>query len=230
MVGIKTLFRQRIEDQLCNIGLMSFIRYTKKNPYKPHNDKTESLFIHIPRAAGSSFSAALYDGQDTGHSSARDYYLFNKEKYHSYYKFTVIRNPFQKIHSGFLQTKKKMEEGNSGTAIWGDKYIGDESFETFVLNLKKNTLKSRCILAFTHFRTQSSYLKINGKIDLDFIGNFENLELAYSHIARELNIDTKLEHLNATNRPRIDDVYSLKMKKVIQEIYHEDFQIIKETK
>ena len=63
----------------------------------------------------------------------------------------------------------------------------------------------------------------NGKILVDFIGKFENLESDYDYICEKLNIkDHKLPHKNKSKRKNYREYYNDSTKQIIADWYKKD--------
>ena len=74
--------------------------------FKPF-DQCGCIFIHIPKCAGVSVSKALFGNLAGGHSRVVDYQLvFNSNEYSNYFKFTFVRNPWDRLVSAFFFLKK----------------------------------------------------------------------------------------------------------------------------
>lgn len=73
------------------------------------------IFLHIPKTAGTSIEESLYeyhdiDYSDDPHHEMLSYYdEMTKEEYDSFFKFTVIRNPFNLLYSTWAYYVKQNE-------------------------------------------------------------------------------------------------------------------------
>ena len=78
-----------------------------KKIYTDEFNKTKSIFIHIPKCAGTSIGEAIYGDKKIGHYTAEDFFYINKSKFNNYYKFTVIRDPLDRCYSAFHYLKSE---------------------------------------------------------------------------------------------------------------------------
>ena len=71
-------------------------------------DKKKCIFFHIPKTAGISLVKALFGDLDWGHRDVKYYRnVFNKKKFDSYFKFTFVRNPYDRLFSAYSFLKKE---------------------------------------------------------------------------------------------------------------------------
>ncbi|MFV3384137.1 sulfotransferase family 2 domain-containing protein [Pseudomonas sp. NY15364] len=198
----------------------NFINFIK-NPYTRWEDEKKVIFIHIPKAAGKTISYSLLGAPNgTGHQKLYVYERY-KEKYRKYFKFTFIRNPWDRIVSAFFYMKGFDPQSNDRDFF--DRYIGQEtSFEEFINRLSNPNYK-KLILSWEHFTPQTAYMKNrSGNIDLDFIGRVENINDDFAELSSILRIDAKITTRNAGVRTAYRDYYSGKMKEIVSSIYPED--------
>lgn len=92
--------------------------------------KAGVVFVHVPKAAGSSISRALY-GRGMGHVPAK--VLAETSDYQSLESFAVIREPFSRLESAYHYA---VSGGTTqGALMYNPDYEGElfSSFERFVL-------------------------------------------------------------------------------------------------
>lgn len=186
-------------------------------------EKHKCIFIHIPKTAGVSLSQNLFGNLGGGHLPIFDYYkVYSPNEFHDYFKFTIVRNPWDRLVSayhflkegGFNETDKKWFKDNL------EQYA---NFEEFVLKwVNKNNINT-----YTHFIPQYYYLMLNGKVLVDKIYNFEKLEEAIFDINNKLSTKIKLSHnnktLNRNNKYRT--YYNSKTKQIVESVYKLDIEI-----
>ena len=132
--------------------------------------------------------------------------LISDKIYQKYFKFTFIRNPWDKIVSEYEWAYYSLEF---------DDYINR------VLYVVQNRI--RLDTKNTHLRPQIEF--INN--DLDFIGRFENfsndVEKVSSLIGVNLDIK-KLPHTKKSDRDNYKTYYNENTKNIIQNVYKEDIK------
>ena len=96
-------------------------------------DRTRSIFVHIPKAGGVSVAISLYGNRAGSHTSVSGYQLvFSAAEFQSYFKFTFVRNPWDRLYSAY----RFLSAGgmNDLDRSWSEKHLaGVEDFEAFVL-------------------------------------------------------------------------------------------------
>jgi hypothetical protein len=173
----------------------------KQQELRPFADK-RSIFVHIPKTAGISVRSSLFGSSVGHHMSLRDYFLtYSYEEYAKYYKFTFVRNPWDRLFSAFRYLSG--DQCTPMDRLWWSAQFGNISFTDFV----NKQIKERGLPKYLHFAPQVSFLSpsrfpfLSSKaLAVDFIGLYENLHLDFEHIARRLGVDVPLEHLNASRR------------------------------
>jgi hypothetical protein len=207
-------------------------RFAKSQKYKVNLEGTllhafyqsKIVFIHIPKTAGVSILKAIYGVVSL--ESHRSFY-FNKValnmKDDVYFTFSFIRNPLDRLYS----TYKFLEKGgmNKHDEIAFNKYLSKfKDFEDFVIN----GLNSNLIQEITHLKPQHEYIcDYKGKILVDYIGRFENLEDHVKIISKKINKQIILPHFNKNEKENDSfTVYTTEMVQKVKNIYKDDFELL----
>ncbi|WP_299228475.1 sulfotransferase family 2 domain-containing protein [uncultured Psychroserpens sp.] len=193
-------------------------------PYYSLNvfDYYRCIFIHIPKAAGISFNMSLFGNYGGGHRDLKFYEeKYPKRTFNDYYKFTIVRNPWDRLYSAYTFLKKGGFDAID--KAWADEHLNQfNSFEDFVLNwvTKANVYKK------IHFMPQYEFLiDVSGELNMDYIGRFETIETSYKDIAAYLGIDTVLEKRNITkNKKQYFEQYTEKMITIVSDVYQRDIE------
>lgn len=192
--------------------------------YKPF-DRHRCIFVHIPKTAGVSICRALFGNLAGAHIPLARYQLvFSKKEFNSYFKFTFVRNPWDRVFSAYNFLKKGglLEVDRS----WAEVEIAPyQNFDDFI----KTGLHRPSIQEWKHFKPQSHFLLVPGsrKLQVDFLGFFENIQNDFQYVATELGLGDSavLRHENATNpSKKLDyrDFYTDKTRDIVAEIYKID--------
>ena len=105
----------------------------------------ETIFIHIPKNAGTSietyFGNSSFRIQPNKHADIQEIKNKFKEVYDSYSKFTIIRNPYDKMVSWYFYLKRNL--GEDYNIIEFNKWIKDPS-KFWHINDPISFLKPQC--------------------------------------------------------------------------------------
>ena len=63
-------------------------------------EPTKSIFIHVPKAAGTSIARAIY-GQNVGHRKATDYLKVSRRTFKQYFSYGFVRDPWDRAVSAY---------------------------------------------------------------------------------------------------------------------------------
>lgn len=181
------------------------------------------IFVHIPKNAGLSVSYALFGNTGGSHRKIKDYQeLFSRRAFIKYYKFTFVRNPWDRLVSTYFFLK----EGGvtEKDRIWSEDHLSSyKDFKTFV----KLWLNEENISNSLHFQKQCDFLQDNqGNLSIDFIGRFENIEADFKTITNELNIKRNLRKTNSSKRKQnYREYYDEETKNIVSEVYKQDIKL-----
>jgi hypothetical protein len=188
-------------------------------------DEYQCIFVHIPKTAGVSVCQSLFGNLAGSHVSMPTYQLvFSKSEFERYFKFTFVRNPWDRVLSAYNFLKKGgMNEQDRRWAK--SNLIPYQSFEEFI----KVGLSKPNVQKFKHFRPQYNFLSIpNGQeLPVDFLGFFENIQDDFQYVASTLEIGNNLvlKRMNASSPgQKLDfrDFYTDSTRSIVAEVYKND--------
>ena len=162
------------------------------------------VFIHIIKTGGSSISTAFGMEKSQCHfpaSSARK--LIGEDLWDRCFKFSFVRNPFDKIVSQFFYNSHKFG------------FKKGVSFKEYVKAWDSGAKIS------VHPQLNSDYIDE----DLDFIGRFENLQKDFDFICDKLDISRRaLPHKNKSNHEHYTKYYDEETKSIISKRFAIDLE------
>ena len=209
----KTLIRSRLKRR-------------KHLTYSYHDAVAQkTLFIHIPKCAGISINKHLYNSLGAGHAPIDNYLLATTPSiYKKTFKFTVVRNPWDRLASSYFFLK------NGGFDLKDKTFFDSElskynSFSEFVEEWvnKENIWKWNHFIPQNHFMTPKE-----NRTDCDFICFFENLDDDLDAISNLTNhkIDSKsIPHSNVGPKKEYIKEYSEKAAQKVAEVYKDDIDL-----
>ena len=162
------------------------------------------IFIHIPKTAGTSieysFNKVKLKGNKvkkhpkTKHHTLEQYKDQFPEEFNSYYKFTIVRNPWEREYSlwKFMNEtyNKKMSINKMFNIFLGKERGVRHTFKDYLKNLEQDIdfYVKDSTFAWKHlFRDQVEYITINECLELDKIIRFERLELGFDEMCKTLD-------------------------------------------
>jgi len=133
-----------------------------------------------------------------------------KHLFDSLYKFTIVRNPWDRVLSGFsyLQGRNRSLPVN----------IKLMSFKYFVLNV----LTEYGYQFDAHFHRQYPSAFYKGKCFVDFVGKLESIKEDWQTISKKVGAPQQLPHKNRSAHKAYQHYYTPEMSKIVLNIYQED--------
>ena len=180
------------------------------------------MFVHIPKCAGTSVRQSLF-GRNGGHRPLEIFRtMVPREMFDQSFKFTFVRNPWDRLVSAFFFLKKSELERNRRFARRNLSAYSD--FDTFV----RQWLTRKSIWRFTHFLPQYHFICIDKRLGVDFVGFYENLAEDFAIVAKKINRPTVLREENRLGGRSTDyrQYYNDETRDIVAEVYAEDITLL----
>lgn len=192
-----------------------------KDNYPPGFDRLKCIFVHIPKTAGTSLTNALFGHSTPGHLPLSWFQHIEPEKFAAYYKFAFVRNPWDRLVSGYTYMVRKQSKG-ADTAEWIEFLKNFDSFEDFVLRWvsEENVERHKTFVPQHRF----VYDK-HGMMSLDFIGRYETLREDYDQVCKILAGGDPLPHANKSERVDYRDYYTPRTRDIVARVYAKDIEL-----
>jgi hypothetical protein len=195
----------------------------RHNPYTKWNQQTGSIFIHVPRTAGTSVAQAL--GAPMPHYPVSRYAAFDPDAFRLFFKFGFVRNPWDRLLSSFAYLRAAAEKARPfPDTLWARRHLSQfADFEEFVLSLRQPASRRR-IMRYIHFRPQLSWLAMprSSKSELEFIGRFERLAHDFQFVAQHLSLQGTLPTTRESRHGDYREAFTPAMRDVAAELYRAD--------
>ena len=160
------------------------------------------IFIHIPKCAGNAVQKSLFGEVVFGHQTIRQYQVaLPKVTYQNAWKFTIVRDPFERVVSAWRFLKAGGLNAND------NKYFAEtlsqyETFDHFVNDWLVYQDLDHC--GCVHFKTQLHYIHdFNGEIPMNQIVKLSDLSGEYPKLSGRYG-GSELITDNMTNGENVD--------------------------
>ena len=210
------------------------------------------IYIHINKCAGTSIRNFLkpdlleISNLDSNpwpkdHVTLQELYdIMDTDEFNSFYKFAVIRNPYDRL--GSIYNYALHVTNNNGYDVKTEdipiskkpySLFNMSTFESFILSLPKH--KKICDSSEQTYNTMFSsiteYLSVDGEIKIDRVIPFENLNADLKIIQKKLNLTDKvgdgLPHLNQGDKHlkgSYKNWYTPEMVEIVNNVYEDDIK------
>jgi hypothetical protein len=180
------------------------------------------MFVHIPKCAGTSVRRSLF-GRDGGHRPLEAFRtMVPQDMFERSFKFTFVRNPWDRLVSAFFFLKKSDLKRNQRFARRNLSVYDD--FDSFV----RGWVTRRNIWRFTHFLPQFHFICIDRRLGVDFVGFYENLTEDFAIVANKIDRPTALLEENRLGGRAKDyrQYYTEETKNIVAQVYAEDIALL----
>ncbi|WP_158681668.1 sulfotransferase family 2 domain-containing protein [Microbulbifer pacificus] len=181
------------------------------------------LFVHIPKTAGISLSYALY-GREIGHRKLSDYLQVDASYAENLFKFSVVRNPWDRLVSAYSYLKQGGQYSSVSDCIFSRSTLW--KYDTFEKMVNK-WLSAETVTSYFHFEPQFSYLVgADGEIAVDKVLKFESLSADLSSIQDQMGRRLDLAQKNKSTRKNYKEYYDETMVKKVASVYEQDIELL----
>jgi len=173
------------------------------------------IFVHVQKSGGSSI--VNFFKKTKNHNKIKidiKYLNKKKENINDYFKFTVIRNPWDRMVSFYHYHKEKILKNNNPTETW--KYLKDLTFKKF--------LKSTKFQKWALVNNITDFINYNKKTHIDYYINFENFENDFKVVKQISGMENKLLEENKSTHKEYKHYYNDKSKKIIDFLFKKEIK------
>lgn len=174
------------------------------------------IFVHINKTGGTSIGNAIGLSVKNHQTAKEIIKRIGQTQWDSAYKFTFVRNPWDRIVSlyEYRHKKNKTKIASRGLKFeqWISKTIGKEQDSYYYDNPKS-------------FQTQTEWLKDpQGNISIEAIGRFEYINEDFDKISQTIGLQVQLPHLNASSRAPYQSYYTDQSRATVASWFREDIE------
>lgn len=187
------------------------------------NHSIKFVFVHINKTAGTSIEKSLPGcvRRRNVHPSANEYKQMLGENFKNYFKFSFVRNPWDKMKSFYLfrsrSRKQWMKQHNYGRLPTFEEFIKN------MLDIPTEPYGSK----ITHTQRASNQLDWltdeNENILVDFIGRYETLQSDYEKVCNELKLPSALlPEVNCSGGTHYSEYYTSETQEIVATRFQRD--------
>lgn len=194
--------------------------------------KYKFMWIHIPRTAGTSVTKAFntlglkgFAGRG-GEFEIAELKEWREELFNEYFKFCFVRNSWDRFVSGYfnLSEEERWYDFNEFVIKFHNSY---KLWNKILLDFPDAKRHAKNAFGAPQFIPQSKWFAIDGKIVVDYLARFENLQEEFKFICDKLKMpDLELPHWRKTEHKFYRKYYNKNTIKLIEEIYEEDIRLL----
>ena len=205
----------------------------RRSPLTKWNYRHSAIFVHIPRTAGLSvYSAFDMERPYDTHAPIAAYRAADPALFQRAFKFAVVRNPWDRLVSGFHHLKAGPSEGKRWDEDdwWSRHYLtGVSTFQEFLRSLRNPSFR-RNVRSWRHFVPQYRFLTAaHSELHVDELVRFEHLETGLDQAASKIGVTTSLKKLNGSNRLNYKVFYSSDDIEFVGRLYARDIELFSYT-
>lgn len=167
--------------------------------------KYKAIHIHISKCAGQSIERSF--GQFVGQHHLKPDIIkkIGKNKWDNYFKFTFVRNPWDRLVSLYHYRSKYQRH-----------LIKKRSFDTWL----------RQVFDEYHPKIHQHYwIAEDGKPFVDFVGKFENIQSDFASVCARIGANIDLLHINKSKHEHYTSYYNAESREFVQKACAQDIEM-----
>jgi hypothetical protein len=179
------------------------------------------IFIHVPRAAGTSISRALFGARNTLHYSIRYYRTVHPRFFESAHSFAVLRDPFDRFLSSYAFVRAGGTRSCRMSAVFAAETARLRSIEDYL-----SYLEERDVMETDFVMRPQSWFITDLKTGAPLVKTLFLLQEHKKSLMRFLSAQgvSRLPRLNESDRVPL--ALSLRQKARVENLYAGDFALV----
>lgn len=155
------------------------------------------ISVHIPKAAGNSVNRAFGIGWQDHKDIARYQAELPAAVFASYFKFAVVRNPWDRLLSDYNYQVRKSRPADSKLHLFDERgarrnfAAWTEAALTETARYPANSWGGEVSAGIHRFSPQLDWISLAGTPALDFIARFEHIDADFRVISRAVGLEQK---------------------------------------
>ncbi|MCA1338173.1 sulfotransferase family 2 domain-containing protein [Pseudooceanicola marinus] len=205
--------------------------YRSGSPFKPEVLRSRAIFIHIPKASGSSVKTELYGQPKYGHRALLEFDVYDPVQTRDFFKFTFVRNPWDRFLSAFSYLHQGKGTSRPDEAF-ADLYLRDlKDFTAFVDKMSEDGKYRRKVMSYVHFVPQADWICLPGEARpaMDFIGRTEHFADDMARVREALGLPAQtadISHVRASRHLPYSEAYTPDARDFVATLYRRDIDML----
>jgi len=171
------------------------------------SDEFKFIFIHLPKTAGTSVSGTF--GIQAMHLTALESKERYREKWDSYFKWCIVRNPWDRFVSMYHHRQLK--------GFKEFRMNPDLNFKNWLRHILKDHTRLN--------RYQLGRITIDNEIALDYVVRFEKLKEGFEYVSNQIGSKLPLRHLNKTHHRHYSYYYDLECIDLVKHVNQDEIDM-----
>ncbi len=182
------------------------------------------IFIHIPKAGGTSVAHALY-GKRMGHFYAKEIRdRMGERAFSETYAFTIIRNPYDRLVSAYHFAK---QGGSKEGAVKFNKYYQSGLFQNFHSFVTQWLVLQDPVSIEIVFRPQYLFLTDeNQQLIVNYLGKLEALDESLHEVEKTTGVPFHIGWKNRSSHLEYRTYYTIELQALVYNYYRQDFELL----
>lgn len=194
--------------------------YLSNRQFPKEFHKSRSIFLHTPKCAGSSIIKSFYNNTNIGHYPAIWYEGAYPKEFDNYFKFSFVRNPFDRIVSAYHYLSQSKTSRNKPITKFVNNF---NSFDEFILEwLCEENIKKIVVTSPQYLYLEDQFGSIR---HMNYIGRMESLEKDIKFITNKLGFDSRLMKINQSKRKDFRSYYNNELVDHVSLVYERDIKL-----
>ncbi len=158
----------------------------------------------------------IKDKKNKGHVTVKELQEKYPEEFKNYFKFCFVRNPWDRIVSGYFYMTKMSSRISKLSPLKPFSNFKEFVHKNDIIVMKKHII----------FRPQYKQLVGGDNILVDFVGRFENLDKDFKIVCNKINLpSSELLWTNKSGHSPYREEYDEETKQLVQELYQKDIEL-----
>lgn len=189
------------------------------------------IFVHIPKTAGNSVNRVFGVGWEDHKDLQRYYQELSPEVFHRYFKFAIVRNPWDRLLSDYNYQVKKSRAKNSKLFVFSENGARRNFAEWAELALYSPDAYNAAewggsVSPHIHrCSPQLDWISLQGRAAVDYVARIERLDDDFRVVTQRLELpDTRLPHRNRRLHWHYSRYYDRSTRDLVAKYYARDIE------